>query len=63
MRERRQVRVRDRLREEDVAELVRRFVAGATREALVAQYGISLSSVKRLLRSENRSRNSSNSRP
>ena len=41
---------RDRLRDEDIAELVRRFAAGATQKALAAQYEISLSSVKRLFR-------------
>jgi len=46
----RSVRVRDRLSETDVAELVSQFVAGMTRQALVEQYGISLSSVKRVLR-------------
>jgi hypothetical protein len=42
--------VRVRLGEETVAELVAAFVAGATREVLADRYGVSLSSVKRLLR-------------
>jgi hypothetical protein len=41
---------RHRLSEADVAELVGQFAAGVTRTALVEKYGISLSSVKRLLR-------------
>jgi uncharacterized protein (DUF433 family) len=44
------VRERERLSETEVAELVSQFVAGITRQALVERYGLSLSSVKRLLR-------------
>jgi hypothetical protein len=43
-------RVRVRLGDAAVAELVATFVAGTTREMLVDRYGVSLSSVKRLLR-------------
>jgi hypothetical protein len=50
LRQPRQVRVRDQLGADGIAELRRDFEAGVTREALAAQYGISLSSVKRLLR-------------
>jgi uncharacterized protein (DUF433 family) len=46
----RSMRVRDRLSETDVDEILSQFVAGMTRQALVERYGISLSSVKRLLR-------------
>ena len=46
----RQVGVRARLGDAGVAELVDSFMAGTTREDLAAQSGISLSSVKRLLR-------------
>jgi hypothetical protein len=46
----RQVGVRARLGDAGVAELVNSFMAGTTREDLAAQSGISLSSVKRLLR-------------
>jgi hypothetical protein len=42
--------VRVRLGETAVAELVAAFVAGATMRDLVDRYGVSLSSVKRLLR-------------
>jgi DNA-directed RNA polymerase specialized sigma24 family protein len=42
--------VRLRLGDEAVAELVAAFVAGTTREELADHYGVSLSSVKRLLR-------------
>jgi ribosomal protein S25 len=38
------------LSDSDLAELVGQFVAGVTRTALVERYGISLSSVKRVLR-------------
>ena len=43
----RQVRIRDRV---DVGELVRRFANEATIKELAASYGISESSVKRLVR-------------
>lgn len=43
--------VRFRLGDAAVAELVAAFVAGTTRQELVDHYGVSLSSVKRLLRS------------
>ena len=43
-------RVRVRLGDAAVDELVAAFVAGTTREMLVDRYGVSLSSVKRLLR-------------
>lgn len=43
--------VQVRLGDEAVAELVAAFIAGATRAGPADQYGVSLSSVKRLLRS------------
>lgn len=43
-------RVRTRLGDDEVAELIAEFVAGAPKRVLVDQYGVSLSSVKRLLR-------------
>jgi hypothetical protein len=46
----RQWRVRDRLSEADVRELVEAFRTGTTKHELVERYGISLSSVKRVLR-------------
>jgi hypothetical protein len=43
-------RVRDRLTPEDVAALVDGFQSGVTQKRLAVQYGISLSTVKRLIR-------------
>jgi hypothetical protein len=42
--------VRERLSADDVGQLVRRFRDGTPKRVLVAEYGVSLSSVKRLLR-------------
>jgi uncharacterized protein (DUF433 family) len=42
--------VRDRLSEADVREIVRRFRAGEPKHRLAAEYGMSLSTIKRLLR-------------
>ena len=42
--------VRDRLSGADVREIVRRFRAGTPKHALAAKYGMSLSTMKRLLR-------------
>ena len=42
--------VRKRLGDDKVANLVAEFVAGTTKRELVDRYGVSLSSVKRLLR-------------
>jgi hypothetical protein len=42
--------VRERLSADDIDQLVRRFCGGTAKRVLVAEYGISLSSVKRLLR-------------
>lgn len=44
------VPVRDRLSGEDVSEIIARFRSGVAKHKLAAEYGISLSSVKRLLR-------------
>ena len=44
------LRLSDRLSEQDVAKIVRRFRAGVAKNKLAAEYGISLSSVKRVLR-------------
>jgi len=49
------VTVRDRLGEERVQELVASFQAGTAQATLATRYGISLSSVKRLLRKHRRS--------
>jgi hypothetical protein len=46
----RQWRVRDRLSEAQVRQLVEAFQAGTPKHELAERYGISLSSVKRLLR-------------
>jgi DNA invertase Pin-like site-specific DNA recombinase len=46
----RQWRVRDRLGEADACELVEAFRGGTSKHKLAEQYGISLSSVKRVLR-------------
>lgn len=46
----RRARMRDRLSKEQESELARQFLDGATRQELVERYGISLSSVKRVLR-------------
>jgi DNA invertase Pin-like site-specific DNA recombinase len=46
----RQWRVRDRLSEAEVRQLVKAFQAGTTKHELAERYGISLSSVKRVLR-------------
>lgn len=43
-------RVQDRLSDEDVAEIIGQFRAGTAKHALAVQFGISLSSVKTLLR-------------
>jgi hypothetical protein len=43
-------RVQDRLNEEDVEEIIERFRAGTAKWVLADQFGISLSSVKLLLR-------------
>jgi hypothetical protein len=43
-------RVCDRLSEADVREIVKRFRAGAPKHKLAAEYGMSLSTMKRLLR-------------
>jgi hypothetical protein len=43
--------VRERLRDGQVQAILKRFRAGETKGKLAAEYGISLSSVKRLLRS------------
>jgi DNA invertase Pin-like site-specific DNA recombinase len=42
--------VRDRLSEADVREIIARFRSGVAKHKLAAEYGISLSSVKRMLR-------------
>jgi hypothetical protein len=42
--------VRDRLGDDGVAGLIAAFIAGTTRREPVARYGVSFSSVKRLLR-------------
>lgn len=42
--------VRDRLSEADVREIIDRFRAGTPKHRLAAQYGVSLSTLKRLLR-------------
>lgn len=42
--------VRDRLSEADICDIVTRFRAGTPAHRLASEYGISLSSVKRLLR-------------
>jgi hypothetical protein len=44
------VPVRERLSEADLSELVASFQAGTPKQELAARYGISLSSVKRVLR-------------
>jgi len=44
------VPVRERLSETDLVELVASFQAGTPKHALATRYGISLSSVKRVLR-------------
>jgi hypothetical protein len=43
-------RLRDRLSEEDVQIVIREFRAGAAQRVLAAQYGLSLTTVKDLLR-------------
>lgn len=45
-----EVRIRDRLSPEQIAQLVARFEAGTAKLKLAVEYGISESSVKRLLR-------------
>jgi DNA invertase Pin-like site-specific DNA recombinase len=42
--------MRDRLSDEDVSKIIELFQAGAAKQMLAAEFGISLSSVKRLLR-------------
>jgi hypothetical protein len=42
--------VRDRLTPDDIMQLVDRFCGGTPKRVLAAEYGISMSSVKRLLR-------------
>jgi hypothetical protein len=42
--------VRDRIGETDLRQMVTRFRAGTAKHALASEYGISLSSVKRILR-------------
>jgi hypothetical protein len=44
------LRPSDRLSEADVCEIMARFGAGTAKHKLAAEYGISLSTVKRLLR-------------
>lgn len=48
--------VRTRLGDDKVAELIAEFVAGTTMRELVDRYGVSLSSLKRLLRGSGSSR-------
>lgn len=43
-------RVRDRLSDDDIAEIIERFQAGTAKRVLAAQYELSVSSVKSLLR-------------
>lgn len=43
-------RVRDRLRAEDIEKIIEEFRAGKPKHVLAEQYGISLSSIKVLLR-------------
>jgi hypothetical protein len=43
-------RVRDRLTDDDVQLLAAEFLAGTSKRALAGQYGLSLSSVKNILR-------------
>jgi hypothetical protein len=43
-------RLSDRLTDEDVEEIVRRFRVGTAKRVLAAEFGISLGSVKNLLR-------------
>jgi hypothetical protein len=45
-------RIRERLRAQDIAELIAAFKAGAAKWKLAEQYGIGIKSVKRLLREE-----------
>ncbi len=43
-------RVRDRLSEEDIVKIIGQFRAGTPKHMLADQFGVSLSSVKTLLR-------------
>jgi hypothetical protein len=45
-------RVRDRLSEQDIAEIVKAFKAGKAKHVLAKRYGINLRSLKKLLREE-----------
>jgi hypothetical protein len=55
--------VRDRLSDADVRELETRFRAGTAKHVLASEYGISLSSVKRVLRERGVSRRDRGSGP
>lgn len=46
------LRVRDRLSEADIAELIHAFKAGTPKHVLTARYGIGVKSVQKLLREE-----------
>ncbi|WP_157431100.1 hypothetical protein [Actinomadura macra] len=46
-------RLADRLTEADIANLISSFLGGTTARELAAQYGISLTSVKAILRAHN----------
>lgn len=53
-------RVRDRLSEQDIADLIRAFKSGTAKHILAKRYGIAERSLKRLLREEGVKRRSWN---